>query len=218
MKIPELNELKKTDFSALYKEDFSVSGENKKAYLFIKRFFDIVFSSLTLAAFLPLWILLLIIIRIDSKGNPLFKHKRVGKDGKLFTLYKFRTMQSGVSEQEFAPVSLSDKRITRIGKFLRKTSLDEVPQFFNVLRGDMSIVGPRPEMKFIVDTYTDRQRARLLVKPGITGLWQIMGRKDIPLHENVEYDLYYILIRSFLLDLKIILQTVIVVLTGKGAY
>ncbi len=218
MKIPPLEKLKKTDFREVPAKDFRKGLEAGRGYILAKRVLDVLFSLIALTVFSPLWLLLILLIRLDSKGRAIFKHRRVGKDGKTFMLYKFRTMKRGVKDEEFAPVSLADERITRVGKFLRKTSLDEVPQFYNVLRGEMSLVGPRPEMKFIVDTYTELQRARLLVLPGITGLWQVMGRKDLPLHENVECDLYYILHRSLWLDLKIILLTFIVVLKGKGAY
>lgn len=198
--------------------DFKDRLKARRFFPAVKRMLDVLFALIALIVLSPAWLLLILLIRLDSKGHAIFKHKRVGKDGKLFMLYKFRTMKRGVKDEEFAPVSKDDPRITRVGKFLRRTSLDEVPQFFNVLKGDMSLVGPRPEMKFIVDTYTDLQRVRLLATPGITGLWQVMGRKDLPLHENVECDLYYILHSSALLDLKIILLTFIVVLKGQGAY
>ena len=111
-----------------------------------------------------------------------------------------------------------DPRVTPIGAILRKTSLDELPQLWNVIRGEMSMVGPRPEMPFIVEHYEAWQRQRLTVKPGITGLWQILGRKDLPLHANLEYDFYYIQNQSLLFDLTILLKTIPVVIFGKGAY
>lgn len=187
-------------------------------YLFVKRLMDLFFGIVGCVLFLPLWILLGLIIKIDSRGPAIFKQERVGYQGKEFTLWKFRTMYQGVHNQEYAPKSLKDKRVTRVGRFLRKTSLDEVPQFWNVLKGEMSLVGPRPEMPFIVAKYTDWQKRRLDVKPGITGLWQVLGRKDLPLHENIEYDFYYIKNRSIFLDIVIIVKTFLVIFTGKGAY
>jgi lipopolysaccharide/colanic/teichoic acid biosynthesis glycosyltransferase len=142
----------------------------------------------------------------------------VGLHGRHFTLLKFRTMKPDSGEYEVAPVSPDDSRITGLGRFLRKTSLDELPQLFNVLSGSMSLVGPRPEMPFIVEGYSDWQRRRLDVKPGLTGLWQIMGRKDLPLHENLEYDFYYIRNQSLMLDFAILIRTFTTVFLGRGAY
>ncbi len=218
MKTPSIKKLKKQDFSPLLKTDYQKKLESQTVYLFLKRLIDIVLSLTAIILFAPFWFLVILLIRIDSKGNAVFIHQRIGKNGKPFMLYKFRTMFIDADSQEYAPVSLDDKRITKIGRLLRRTSLDEFPQFINVLKGEMSLVGPRPEMEFIVKKYTELERARLLVKPGITGLWQIRGRKDLPLHQNVEYDLYYIARRSLWLDLKIILETIILVWKGKGAY
>jgi len=187
-------------------------------YRFVKRLFDIVFSFIGLVILSPIWLLIVVLIHTDSNGKALFRQKRVGKDGKIFSMYKFRTMKSESNLYEEAPKNAGDKRITKIGKFLRKTSLDELPQFINILKGEMSLVGPRPEMPFIVEKYSKWQRKRLEVKPGLTGLWQVLGRKDLPLHENIEYDFYYIQNQSLLLDIVIILKTVWIVLTGKGAY
>lgn len=194
------------------------SGEPNLLYRFIKRLFDLLFSMGALVIFAPIWFLLMAIIRLESPGSPIFKQERVGKNGKPFLCYKFRTMYATAHPNEYAPKHKSDARVTQVGRWLRKTSLDEVPQFWNVLKGDMSVVGPRPEMTFIVKGYREWQRRRLDVKPGITGLWQILGRKDLPLHENIEYDFYYIKNQSLLLDLVILLKTIEVVLRGKGAY
>jgi lipopolysaccharide/colanic/teichoic acid biosynthesis glycosyltransferase len=117
-----------------------------------------------------------------------------------------------------APTESDDPRVTRFGRFLRRTSLDELPQLLNVLRGEMSLVGPRPEMPFIVEKYEPWQRRRLDVKPGITGLWQVIGRKNLPLHLNMEYDLYYIKNQSLLLDIEILLKTIPAVFMGRGAF
>ena len=190
----------------------------KPIYEAIKRAIDIVFSIISLFLFAPFWVLIVVIIHLDSPGKAFFAHTRIGKNGKPFTLYKFRTMYQGVKDQELAPESPGDKRITSIGKFLRRTSLDEIPQLLNILKGQMSLVGPRPEMGFIVEHYSAHELKRLLVKPGLTGLWQIKGRKDLPLHQNLEFDFYYIQHRSLWLDLVIIIKTVVVVISGKGAY
>ncbi len=157
-------------------------------------------------------------IRSDTPGPILIAQKRVGKNGKLFTMYKFRTMFADTSLYSMAPRKDSDPRVTKVGKVLRKYSLDELPQLWNVLNGTMSLVGPRPEMPFIVDKYAQWQRARLRVTPGITGLWQIFGRKDIPLEENLEYDLYYVVNQSFFFDCAIILKTIPHLISSKGAY
>jgi lipopolysaccharide/colanic/teichoic acid biosynthesis glycosyltransferase len=135
-----------------------------------------------------------------------------------FILYKFRTMKPESDEYEVAPISMDDSRVTGMGRFLRRMSLDELPQLFNVFRGEMSLVGPRPEMPFIVEKYTSWQRHRLDVKPGLTGMWQIMGRKELPLHDNLEYDYYYIRNQSLMLDFTILLRTIATIFKGRGAY
>jgi len=217
--IPNIDVLKKQSFEDLLSEAFVRNLFNKKKiYFSMKRIIDFIGALLALIIFSPVFILLFILIHIDSPGPAFFSHKRIGKNGKIFTIYKFRTMKSDVKDQELAPASSSDSRVTKLGRFLRRTSLDEMPQFWNVLKGDMSLVGPRPEMEFIVKNYTSIEKCRLLIKPGITGLWQIRGRKDLPLHANVEYDLYYILNESLTLDLRILLNTITVVISGKGAY
>jgi exopolysaccharide biosynthesis polyprenyl glycosylphosphotransferase len=192
--------------------------ETRIFYHVFKRCADMGFSIVILILFSPFWLLIVLAIRLESPGKALFSQDRVGKNGKVFTIYKFRTMRHEVNPNDFAPTDKKDTRITRIGRFLRKTSLDEFPQFWNVIKGNMSVVGPRPEMPFIVETYKEWQRRRLDAKPGITGLWQILGRKDLPLHENIEYDFYYIKNQSLLLDLVILIKTVAAVFRGKGAY
>ncbi|MBI2453206.1 sugar transferase [Candidatus Peregrinibacteria bacterium] len=187
-------------------------------YIFMKRVIDMVTSVFVLVLFSPLWGFIALLIKIDSSGPVIFSHNRVGQGGKLFKIYKFRTMFKETASEENAPKSIGDKRVTRAGRTLRKMSLDEIPQFWNVLKGEMSIVGPRPEMPFITEKYTAWQKKRLEVKPGITGLWQILGRKNLLLEENIEYDFYYIKNRSLLLDIVIMFKTVIVILTGRGAY
>ncbi|MDJ0848753.1 MAG: sugar transferase [Myxococcota bacterium] len=184
----------------------------------LKRVFDgcsaLVLGVLTapLLAACALW------VRLDSPGPAFFRQTRVGRAGRPFEMWKLRTMHRDVERYEVAPRAAGDPRITRAGRWLRSTSLDELPQLWNVLRGEMSLVGPRPEMPFVVETYDDWQRRRLGVKPGITGLWQILGRKDLPMHENLQYDFYYIRNRSLALDVSILIRTVGAVLVRRGAF
>ncbi|MEI6232561.1 MAG: sugar transferase [Planctomycetota bacterium] len=173
---------------------------------FTKRAFDIVFSLLVLTT-VPFWPIVMLLIKMNSKGPIFFKQKRIGQGGKPFDMYKFRTMAVDAPKYAMTPQSSFDARITSVGRWLRKLSIDELPQFWNVLKGDMSVVGPRPEMPQIVAKYNDTQRQRLAVKPGITGVWQISADRRNPIHENIDYDLYYIEKQSFFLDLMIILTT-----------
>lgn len=183
-----------------------------------RRIFDITIAIIGIIITFPLCLIISILIKFDSSGRALFVQKRVGQNGKVFSMYKFRTMQKESMAYYTAPRHKNDERITRIGKFLRRYSLDELPQLINVIKGEMSIIGPRPEMQFVVKKYSQWEKRRLLVKPGLTGLWQILGRKNLPLSENMEYDFYYINNQSLLLDIVIILKTIPVVLFGKGAY
>ncbi len=183
-----------------------------------KRALDIGIAASMLIVTLPFFPIICLLIRLSSPGRTIFRHTRIGLNGKPFIMYKFRTMYKDVNEYQEAPIQKDDPRVIPIGRWLRRTSLDELPQLFNVLKGEMSMVGPRPEMPFIVDSYEPWQRRRLAVLPGITGLWQISGRKDLPLHSNLEYDFYYIQNQSLLFDLIILLKTIPVVLFGKGAY
>ena len=204
----------------------------EKSYLTFwrqKRLFDIFFASLILLFFLPLMIVIAIVIVIDDpSAGPFYKQIRVGRHGEEFYMYKFRTMCANADKmiEELAkqnemdgPVfkMKEDPRITRVGKFLRKVSLDELMQFFNVLKGDMTLVGPRPPLPREVEYYTDYQRLRLLVTPGITCTWQISkNRNDIPFEQWVEMDIEYIQTRTYRNDLKIMLKTPIVMLTATG--
>lgn len=183
-----------------------------------KRVFDLIFGIIFLIISLPLLFIIVFIIKFTSYGPAIFTQERVGLNGKKFKIYKFRTMLWSTSAYKRSPKNIDDDRITKIGKFLRKTSLDELPQLINILKGEMSFVGPRPEMAFIVEKYNLWEKRRLSVKPGLTGLWQILGRKDLPLSENLEYDFYYINNQSFILDLVILLKTIPIVITFKGAY
>jgi lipopolysaccharide/colanic/teichoic acid biosynthesis glycosyltransferase len=167
----------------------------------------------------PLIALLALAIRIESPGHPIYRQTRVGKDGTLFSIYKLRTMVRGA---EFTGAGLAiqegDDRITRIGTLLRRYSLDELPNLWNVLRGEMSIVGPRPTLEVQVLQYTEHQRRRLEVKPGITGWAQINGRASLPWTERIELDIWYVEHRSLLLDLRILARTARLVLGGHGLY
>jgi len=167
----------------------------------------------------PLVALAALAIRLESPGHPLYRQTRVGRDGRPFEICKLRTMVRGA---EFTGAGLAiqegDDRITRVGAFLRRTSLDELPNLWNVVRGEMSIVGPRPTIQVQVDQYTERQRGRLAVKPGITGWAQVNGRASLPWSERIELDLWYVEHRSLMLDLKILGRTVKMVLRGDGLY
>jgi len=203
-----------------------------------KRTSDIVIAALTLALLSPFWLLISLLIKFDSKGPVFYAQERVGMDGRIFVVYKFRTMrmdadseihreyqrkfiagdaEANVGDDQKPAYKLrDDPRITRVGRLLRRLSLDEVPQLFNVLRGDMSIVGPRPPIPYEVEAYELRHRKRLDMKPGLTGLWQVSGRNRLPFEEMVKLDLFYIENWSLLFDLKIILRTVMVMLRGDG--
>lgn len=183
-------------------------------YSIAKRVADLIGSSLLLVLLAPLFFLIALFIRLDSSGPSLFAQERVGRNGSLFKMYKFRSMHSGTLKYEPSPTMPSDPRITRIGRFLRRTSLDELPQLINVFLGDMSLVGPRPEMHFIVRTYTFEQRQRLQVTPGITGLWQLSADRAFPIHENIQYDLYYIRNRGFFMDIAILIHTLFFAMGG----
>jgi exopolysaccharide biosynthesis polyprenyl glycosylphosphotransferase len=184
------------------------------AYESVKRVCDVLGSLILMVLGTPVFLLLALAIKLDSKGPVLFRQERVGLNGKRFRMFKFRTMHANAPTYEYSPQVSADPRITRLGKFLRQTSLDEVPQLLNVLQGHMSLVGPRPEMPFIVEQYTDRHRQRLQVRPGLTGLWQLSGDRAFLIHENVEYDLYYIRHRSFFMDVAILLHTIIFAARG----
>jgi exopolysaccharide biosynthesis polyprenyl glycosylphosphotransferase len=172
----------------------------------MKRGMDLMVGGIALLVTLPVWAVVAVAIRMDSCGPALFRQARVGLGGREFMIYKFRSMAG------------ADGEVTRVGQFLRRSSLDELPNLLNVLRGEMSLVGPRPEMPQIVAGYEPWQRKRLEVKPGMTGLWQILGRKDLPLTDNIQYDFYYIRNQSLSLDLAILLKTASAVLKGRGAY
>ena len=185
----------------------------------IKRAIDLLISLPLTLLTTPLVAALAVAVRLESAGDPIYRQVRVGQDGQLFQIYKLRTMVSGA---EFTGAGLAiaegDSRITRLGALLRRYSLDELPNLWNVLRGEMSIVGPRPTLKGQVDAYTPRQRGRLAVKPGITGWAQINGRASLPWPERIELDLWYVEHRSVALDLRILARTLGLVVRGAGIY
>ena len=183
------------------------------------RAFDVVVASIALALASPVLLAAVIAVRIESHGSAIFRQRRVGRDGEPFEMLKIRTMVSG-AEFQGAGLALNygDPRITRVGKVLRRFSIDELPNLVNVLRGEMSIVGPRPTIQVQVDQYTERQRRRLDVKPGLTGWAQVNGRASLPWHERIELDLWYVEHRSFVLDLRIIWKTIEMLVSGSGLY
>lgn len=183
-------------------------------YELFKRPFDLAVSVGLSVLLAPVFLLVALLIRIDSPGPVFFTQKRVGKDGRLFNLYKFRSMYVNAPKYAVSPTEARDPRITRVGRFLRRTSLDELAQLINVVKGDMSLVGPRPEMPFIVAQYSAAQRQRLRVTPGITGLWQLSADRAFHIHENMQYDLYYIRHRSIFMDIAILLHTAVFAMHG----
>jgi lipopolysaccharide/colanic/teichoic acid biosynthesis glycosyltransferase len=227
--------------SALY-PDLHADDSNRKTLLFIKRAIDLTGSGAVVILCAPLLLVIAIAVQISSKGPILFRQERIGQYGKPFTFLKFRSMYADndhsehkefvtklISQDENAGVKskngaiiyklTNDKRVTRVGKFLRRTSLDELPQLINVLKGDMSLVGPRPPIPYELAAYQIWHRRRVLeVKPGITGLWQVTGRSRVKFDEMVRLDLRYATTWSPMLDLKILLRTPMAVIRGSGAY
>jgi lipopolysaccharide/colanic/teichoic acid biosynthesis glycosyltransferase len=204
---------------------------------FAKRAFDIVVALLAIALLSPVFIIVALAVFLTSRGPIIFTQRRLGQFGGVFEFYKFRTMQhrnddsihrayserliNGWTSKTTAGGAFkmtSDPRVTSLGRFLRKSSLDELPQLFNVLAGDMSLVGPRPPIEYEVEYYQEWHKQRLQAKPGITGLWQVSGRSQVPFDEMVLLDIDYMEHWSFMLDLKILLRTVPVVLFGVGGY
>lgn len=197
----------------------------------LKRWMDVCLSILLLLLLAPLFLLIAVIIKLDSRGPVFFKQKRIGKDGKPFMFLKFRSMYWNTDHslhknfvREFIEGKTKDfklkkdPRITRFGYFLRKTSLDELPQLINVLKGEMSLVGPRPPIEYEVEMYDERAKKRLSVKPGITGEWQCRGRSQVPFEKMIDMDLQYVESWSLSRDIVLIMKTLFVVLSGKGAY
>jgi lipopolysaccharide/colanic/teichoic acid biosynthesis glycosyltransferase len=187
-------------------------------YAVFKRGFDIAVSLSALVVLCPLFIIIIVAIRLGSKGPAIFKQERAGLNAKPFIFYKFRTMRTEVDPFGASPKSGDDPRITKVGKFLREYSLDELPQLLNILKGDMSVVGPRPLYISQIPEWNQRQRQRLLVKPGLTGLAQISGRAALTREQKLEFDVEYVEKASFLLDIKIVFETTKQAIFRKDIY
>lgn len=194
-----------------------ILDDTSRFYTLSKRLIDVIASAIGIIVLSPLFLLVAILIKLDSKGPIIFKQVRIGKDSKPFNIYKFRSMKidaPNLSTEEFVDAS---KFITKVGKFIRKTSIDELPQLFNILKGDMSIVGPRPVIEKETRLLELRKKYKVdKILPGITGLAQISGRDDIDDYEKVEYDLKYLINRSLMLDIKIIISTFFKVVKSEG--
>jgi len=213
----ELHQLEYRNLDGVMLADVRAPRESP-VYAVAKRILDLLLGSLALLLLAPAMAAAALAIWLETGGPVLFVHQRVGQDGALFRMFKFRSMHQDTCADAHTPSDVRDPRITRVGRFLRRTSFDELPQLFNVLRGEMSLVGPRPEMPFIVARYTAAQRERLRAKPGITGLWQISADRAYEIHENIDYDLYYIRNRSVVLDIVILIHTVFFAIRGVGAF
>jgi lipopolysaccharide/colanic/teichoic acid biosynthesis glycosyltransferase len=187
--------------------------------LVIRRAIDIVVGSLACVLAAPVVAVAMVAIRLESPGHPIYRQRRVGKDGREFVLLKLRTMVDGAEHMGAGlAINANDRRVTHVGALLRRTSLDELPNLLNVVRGDMSLIGPRPTIPAQVAQYSERQRRRLAIRPGITGWAQVHGRASLPWNYRIELDLYYIEHRSLWLDLRILARTVEIVLGGSGLY
>ena len=230
MKLPVIAEPKTEAAVPAPPIEKKVNPNDKRGYLFAKRCIDIAGAAAGLLVLLVVFIIIGLLIKLeDPKGSVFFSQKRVGKNGKEFNMYKFRSMVSDAEaklaellEQNEATGAMfkmkNDPRVTKIGRFIRKTSIDELPQLINVLKGDMSLVGPRPPLVREVNEYTEYQMQRLLVTPGCTGLWQVSGRSNVGFEEMVELDLSYITTRSLTADIKIIFRTIFMLFGSKNAY
>ena len=213
-----------------YQDQTAKLNEHSQRWLYdlTKRLFDIIVSAMGLTFLAPLWLIIGILIKIDSPGPIFLEQNRIGRWGKPFGVLKFRTIYYKVDQEEQRSLRdesgeavfkiANDSRVTRVGSILRKAYVDELPQLFNVLRGEMGLVGPRPALAYELEFYQDWHNRRLEATPGITGLWQIQGSGVFNFDEMVKLDIWYIEHRSFWLDLKILLQTVPAALRGKGAY
>lgn len=207
----------------------TVKRTNAINYIKVKRIFDVILASVALVLLSPVFLLLAIIIKIDSEGSVFFAHTRIGKNGKKFKMYKFRTMYENAQEmiKDFTPEQKkeweenfklkNDPRITKIGKVLRKTSLDELPQIINIIKGDLSIIGPRPVIDVELEKYGENKEKFLSITPGLTGYWQANGRSATTYEDRMKMELYYIDHMSAELDLKIFLKTFIKVFKREGA-
>lgn len=202
---------------------------SKKVYIKIKRVIDVILASVALILLSPLFVIIAIAIKIDSKGPVFFAHKRIGKNGKIIKLYKFRSMVINAEEliKSFTPEQMreykenykltNDPRITKVGKFLRKTSLDELPQLINIINGDLSIIGPRPVIADELEKYGTNKDKFLSVTPGLTGYWAANGRSNTTYEQRMEMELYYIDNLSLKMDIKVFFKTILSVLKKEGA-
>ncbi len=198
-------------------------------YLITKRILDIVLSSIAIVILIPFFLIIAIIIKLDSKGKVFFVHKRIGKDGKEINIYKFRTMVENAEDliKDFTEEQKiefeenyklkKDPRVTRVGKFLRKTYLDELPQIFNILKGELTIIGPRPVVKKELEKYEENKEKLLSVKPGLIGYWQVNRKADTTYEERIKMELYYVDNMNLWLDIKIFFKAIFVVFKGEGA-
>ena len=214
----------------IFVADNETTVTRRPAYEFTKRVVDCILSGAGLLVLAPAFLLTALAVRLDSPGPALFSQTRVGRDGKLFRCWKFRSMYIDAEKRKAQLLQQNemsggvifkmkqDPRITRVGKFIRKASIDELPQLWNVFIGDMSLVGPRPAVPAEVEQYTPYQRGRLQVKPGITCLWQVSGRSDLNFDEQVKLDLQYARIRSLGVDFTLLFKTIPAVLFARGAY
>lgn len=192
---------------------------NRKKFLFVKKLFDFMFALIFIIVLVPVFIVLAILIVIDSGYPVFFTQIRIGEKGKPFKIYKFRTMTTDKTSQDAGNIILMDDyRITKIGKYLRKYSVDELPQLINILRGEMSIIGPRPTLEYQVKKYDPRQNKRLDVKPGITGWAQVNGRNNLTWAQKIELDIWYVEHMSLPLDFKILCLTLVVIFQTKQIY
>jgi lipopolysaccharide/colanic/teichoic acid biosynthesis glycosyltransferase len=193
---------------------FDADGDHPLAYSVFKRLIDILLSALLILLTLPVSLAVAILVKATSPGPVFFRQERTGQSGTPFIMLKFRSMYVDTPHYGRSPESSQDKRITPAGRFLRKTSLDELPQLWNVLIGQMSLVGPRPEMPYVTQTYSPLERRRLSVPQGLTGFWQLSGDRKFVIHQAIEYDLYYIENRGIFLDFAILLHTLFFFMNG----
>lgn len=201
-------------------EKLGIEYEEKKVYEIVKRLFDVLLCILAMIIAVPIIVITCILVRLESKGNPIYKQERSGRFGKTFNVFKIRSMYTDAEKNGPQWANKNDNRVTQVGRFIRKTRIDELPQLFNIIKGDMSIVGPRPERPYFTEKFSKdipNFKDRLSVMPGLTGYAQVNGGYDITPLEKLNLDLKYIENRGVLEDLKIILKTVKIVLTGEGA-
>ena len=191
-----------------------VEEKRDLVYLYAKRLFDVVISAVILLLTMPVWVAVGLWVRLSSPGPIFFRQTRIAQEGRPFEMLKFRSMYVTAPKYGVSPDSATDPRVTPAGRFLRKSSLDELPQLLNVLKGDMSLVGPRPEMPFIVEGYTHHEHPRLLVPQGMTGFWQLSADRKLAIHERMEYDLYYLEQKGFFFDLAILVHTALFAMKG----